>query len=217
MCCAFVETSPPRFDTWIKFSIQKKCRNIFLPPSAGSKKSGTLFTPVPRELWWIPNLKSRNQIYLELISGKGGGVFSLEPSHTDYWPHFVFSQRTYGRSQNNLLLSSSSGFAERDRKSLPVGESSVIYRKWLKVLYPGPVVSCPQSPNHPHNLHFCRQRVLNHQKEPFTLSQWRWMWKLGDQGDCGERPWEGTQEGLAGDAPYPAHPSGSFIFSGGEC
>lgn len=128
------------------------------------------------------------------------------------WPHFVFSHRTYERSQNNVLLGSSSGFTKRDRKSLPAGKkkSSVIYRKWLEALYPASVVSCPQSPNHPHNLQFCGQRALTRQNKPFTLSQWRWILKSGVHCDCRQS----LRRGQVGGVPrWRALPRRSLIFS----
>lgn len=128
----------------------------------------------------------------------------------------MFSQKTCGKSQNNSLLGSSSGFAERDRKSLPVGKSSAIYRKWLEALYPGPMVSCPQSPKSPSQFTLFSAESIKPSEQAFhpvtvevnaEVSSSVWLWK---------RPW--GLRGHAGGIPHWCFiPSSTLAFSGKQC
>ena len=106
--------------------------------------------------------------------------------HTDYRPHFVLVRGPVERTRTICFLVQVQALLRETENHYQLKKSSVIYRKRLGAFYPGPVVSYPQPPNRPHNLHLSQQRVLKRQNKPFTLSQWRGVQTLGVPRDCGQ-------------------------------
>lgn len=155
----------------------EKHRNSFLCPST------ILLPPLP-DLWCIPNLKPGNQIYLKLISGKRK-LLSPLTTHADYWPT-LFVVRGPIEEPEQFACWFKFRLCRERQEIITSWKSSVIYRKWLEVSYPGPMVSCPQSPNHPHNLHFCQQWVWRGQSKPITLSRWWGCRRLEFSGTVGK-------------------------------
>lgn len=211
MCHASAEVLFHHFDPQLDVFIQKSSETAFSKTSASSKEK-TLFG-LCTALWWISDWEPGSHIYLKLIRGKReNNAFPPEPPHANYDPT-LFSATGPMRGARTMCFLVQVQALPRETENhyqLKKKKSSVIYRKWLEALYPASVVSCPQSPNHPHNLQFCGQRALTRQNKPFTLSQWRWILKSGVHCDCRQS----LRRGQVGGVPrWRALPRRSLIFS----